>query len=608
MDFKSLVRTILQSRVKTWLLIALPLMLSACASNSTVPVENEVESDVIETTPVDNDNVEQGTITAEEVVEVEKTPVPVEQKPLSAEVMYYILTAEVAGQRGEMGIAVDLYAKAAETLNSTTLAERSARVAAFTRDQQRVQRALKRWVEVDPDNPDAYIMQAPLLIVQNDFDELRKVVDKALAIDPDNASSYMDSLYDGLRAAKDTHKAAEVIPQLSAYKAGNIETFYTAARMAMGNKDYALALKEVDKVLVVDAQREDAIILKSDALQRSGKGDAALALLAKQMKQESVTDSMRFAYARSLGENDRAIEAKVIFEELYQSDPKNNEVTYALGLIALEQKEGEKAKQYFTELLKRGDPGKQSAYFLGLAEELNENVDKALMWYASVPRNSGRFDSAQAQYVTLLGEQGQIDKARNHLKLLRKEIPNRSVEFYLYEGAFLYENDMGEATFELYTEALKEHPGDVELLYARAMMAEPLDRLDVLEKDLRLILQQQPSNAQALNALGYTLTDRTDRHQEALALIQKAVDISPKDPYYLDSLGWVYYRLGDLDKAEQYLREAIEIQADVEFMAHLGEVLWEQGEQADAKKVWKRALKQNEDNKLLIKTMKRYGQ
>ena len=140
------------------------------------------------------------------------------------------------------------------------------------------------------------------------------------------------------------------------------------------------------------------------------------------------------------------------------------------------------------------------------------------------------------------------------------------------------------------------------------MVAEPLNRLDVLEQDLKEILAKDPNNHRALNALGYTLTDRTDRHQEALELINKAVSLKPKDPFYLDSLGWVYYRLGQLEKAVGYLEQAVVIQPDVELLAHLGEVLWQQGKHKEAKEIWLRATEKDKENNLLNETMRRFGQ
>ena len=231
-----------------------------------------------------------------------------------------------------------------------------------------------------------------------------------------------------------------------------------------------------------------------------------------------------------------------------------------------------------------------------------------LIWFDSVPAESQRFTAAQTRYINLLTEQGNVDKAQLHLKLLRKEHPERAVNLFIFEASFLRERGLDQAAFDLYSEALLEHPGNIELLYGRAMVAEPLNRLAVLEQDLRLIIKQDPNNSQALNALGYTLTDRTDRHQEAFVLITRALEIKPNDPFYLDSLGWVHFRLGHLAEAERYLRQAAEIQPDPEFLAHLGEVLWLRDKTAEAKAVWQQGLKQQPDNQFLLDTMHRFGQ
>jgi tetratricopeptide (TPR) repeat protein len=245
---------------------------------------------------------------------------------------------------------------------------------------------------------------------------------------------------------------------------------------------------------------------------------------------------------------------------------------------------------------------------MGLSEELNEQIESALIWFASVPVDSSRYQSAQNRYIQLLAERGEMDKARNHLKLLRKENPENEVQYFFYEATFLREQGLDEAAFKLLSEALTKHPLETDLLYGRAMVAESLDRLSVLEQDLNLILKKDPNNSQALNALGYTLTDRTDRHQEALGLIKKALELKPDDPFYLDSLGWVHYRLGYLEIAEQYLRQAAKIQPDAEFLAHLGEVLWQLGKHSEAKEVWQKGIENNKNNALLLKTMRRFGQ
>ncbi|MCX4187012.1 tetratricopeptide repeat protein [Methylophaga sp. OBS4] len=574
-------------------LCGMPLFLFACAST---PAQQTTASD----------NAEPSSEQIETQSRQELANTDTANLPLTPELIYYILTAEIAGQRGEMGVAVDLYQRAAELVDSPELASRSAQVATFSRNQQRINRALERWIEVDPGDADVYIMQAPFLMLDGDYDGVVKAVDNALALEPDKAKVYLDRISENLSEMADPEQALSTLEQLQLFKQNHPAAHFAYARMAAFYKDYNKALATLDPLLAA-AQNEDYLVLKAEILQRTNRADEGLNLLAKAAKHEDASNELRFTYGKLLGESGQIEEAREIFDALHAENPNNRDVLFALGLLALEEKNGQEAKSYFSQLLKVGDPTQQAAYFMGLAEELNGNIDAALVWYASVPAQSHRFDAAQTQYINLLAERGQIDKAREHLKLMRHEQPRRALQFYLFEAGFLREQSLPQAAFDLLTEALEQYPQNNEVLYSRAMVAESLDKLDVLEADLRMILAKEPDNAQALNALGYTLTDRTDRHQEALQLINKALQIKPGDPFYLDSLGWVYYRLGDLEKAEKYLREAIQIQPDVEFIAHLGEVLWEQGKKDEAMQVWQQGIKQDSDNKLLRETMRRYG-
>ncbi|MDH5357559.1 MAG: tetratricopeptide repeat protein [Gammaproteobacteria bacterium] len=540
--------------------------------------------------------------TAHTEVDVSKSTQP--GLPLTAELVYYILMAEIAGQRGELGLAVDLYEKAADAIDSPALAGRSTQIANFTRDQKRINRALKRWIAVDPTDADVYIMQAPFLMLQGDYDAVVAAINTALELAPDKASEYLTRLSDNLNELATPEQALSVIKQIKAYKANDPEALFTYARLSAFYNNYDIALPAIESVLNQQENREDALILKAEILQRLKKGKAAMSILKRVATSNDASEKVRFAYAKLLGENHKTPQARLIFEQLHNEQPENEEVIFALGLLALEEKDGHQAKQYFSQLVTLGDRGKQASYFLGLAEELNHDIDAALIWFASVPADSQRFQAAQSRYVHLLADNGQLKEARLHIKLLRKEHPDRSVHYYLFEASFLRERGHEQAAFDIYSEALKHHPDHIELLYGRAMVSEPLNRLSVLEQDLLAILAQQPNNPQALNALGYTLTDRTNRHEEALALILKAIEIKPNDPFYLDSLGWVYYRMGKLNEAVRYLKQAVEIQDDPEFLAHLGEALWQLGQHSEAKKVWQRGLKQDPDNKLLNQTLR----
>ena len=527
--------------------------------------------------------------------------------PLSSELVYDILTAEIAGQRGEIGIAADLYNNAANLVDSPAVAARSTQIANFTRNQPRINRALKRWIEVDPTDADIYIMQVPFLMLKGDYAAVIKNVNTALALAPEQSESYLARVSENLIELAKPEQALSMLQQLKVYQDNDPEALFAYARMAAFSKQYDSALLHVNQVLKEQPAREDALILKAEVLQRMGNGASAMALLKKPATHKDASENLRFSYAKLLGENNKTAEARSIFLVLNTDFPENEEVIFALGLIAIQEQEGQQAKHYFNQLISLGDNGKQAAYFMGLAEQLNQNNEAAMIWFVSVPVDSQRFEAAQSNYINLLADSGQMKKARLHLKLLRTEQPNKALQYYLFEASFLRERDQDQAAFDLYTEALQQFPGQTELLYGRAMVAEPLNYLSVLEDDLRAILEKEPNNSHALNALGYTLADRTNRYQEALALINKAVELSPNDAYYLDSLAWVHYRLGHLEQAERFMKQAVAIQSDAEFLAHLGEILWQQGKHAEAKKAWSDGLKKDSNNKLILSTMSRFG-
>ena len=539
--------------------------------------------------------------------EPHKNEVPVETIPLTAELTYLILTAEVASQRGDLISAAELYNRAAGLVDSAKLASRATQMANSTRDQKRIDRALNRWVEVDPTDADIYMLKAPFLMLQGKYNEVAPAVNTALTLAPEQLATYLARLTDNLSKIVKAEPALNIMKQLDVFQQKNPHALYQYSRLAAYFQQYDEALPTINAVLDYESDFEEALILKAKILQRLKRGDEALNTLKSAAHKKSTSRSLRFTYAQLLGENNQIEKSRQFFEQLYAEKDNEPAVVFALGVIALEGKQGQKAKTYFNRLLDLGDPGQQAAYFLGLAEKRNNNVEQALIWFSSVPNNNSRFQDAQTHYVTLLADNGAMAKARQHLANIRTANPKLAVQYYLFESSFLRERNQDQAAFSLLDKAITEHPEDIDLLYGRAMVAESMDRLDILERDLRTILTIEPDNAQTLNALGYTLTDRTDRHQEALSLINEALAIAPEDPFYLDSLGWVYYRLGQLDKAEQVLKQAVAIQDDPEFLAHLGEVLWQQGQEDEAKKVWQQGLKHDADNTLLLKTMQGFG-
>ena len=179
------------------------------------------------------------------------------------------------------------------------------------------------------------------------------------------------------------------------------------------------------------------------------------------------------------------------------------------------------------------------------------------------------------------------------------------IRILLEKDALYRKHDMLIESKQVLDEGLEEFPQEPDLLYNRGLLAVQLNLLELHEQDMRLLIESNPNNAHAYNALGYTLADQTDRLSEAYELIQTALELRPEDPFILDSMGWVHFRLGELEEAIEYLQKAMSSRADAEIAAHLGEALWVNGQQKEARAIWKEGIKLNPDNSTLLDTIER---
>jgi tetratricopeptide (TPR) repeat protein len=264
-----------------------------------------------------------------------------------------------------------------------------------------------------------------------------------------------------------------------------------------------------------------------------------------------------------------------------------------------------KAKQLFEVLAESPNRRMQAYFYLGLLEARKNHMEEALQWFDKVTEGPGVFD-AQVNAVSTLITMGRIPEARQRLDGIRKQHPQEALRLYLLEGELLTKGKNYTEAFALLSKALEEMPGQTELLYSRALVAEELGRVDVLEADLRAVLEKKPDDANALNALGFSLADRSERLEEAKRYIAKALELKPNDPAILDSYGWVSYRLGDNETALEYLGRAYSLFKDPEIGAHYGEVLWESGKQQEAKKIWQELARKSPDHKNVKSVMARY--
>jgi tetratricopeptide (TPR) repeat protein len=247
---------------------------------------------------------------------------------------------------------------------------------------------------------------------------------------------------------------------------------------------------------------------------------------------------------------------------------------------------------------------------LGELAELLERKTEALAWYNQVAEEDGHRFEAQLRRAVLLDDSGKTADAMGLIHELQARAGDDAKqlgEVFLLEAELLGKHQHDDTAVAVYDRGLKALPDDTRLLYARALLNDDLDHVDAAVRDLRRVIELKPDSADALNALGYTLADRTDKKDEALSLIQKALVLKPGEPAIIDSLGWAQYRLGHLDEAVQQLKLAYQKQPDAEIAAHLGEVLWVSGHKDEAKKIWDQGQKKDAKNKTLLETIHRLG-
>ncbi len=529
---------------------------------------------------------------------------------ISPQMLYQLMVAEIAFQRGQTDVAVANYLDAAKESKDPKVFERATQLAIYAQDMSAALTAASQWVEVDEENPDTHRTYAAILLkIGRAGDAVTEYERMIQLMPPEDAPKAYSMIVSQLSREQNQALALSVMEKLVEPRKNDVDAMFAYAHLAMRHAKFDTALATLDEVLQSNPDWSKAIILRARILAMQGGREQALEYLSSVLNKKSMSDNVEvgITYARMLTEARQLDEALDEFIRLTQVAPKNEELHYFAGVLALQLKKTDIARKHLQKVVKLDrQRAFEANYYLGQVEELDGNYKEAIIRYASVRRGELYFN-AQIRAVALMAEQNQFEKAQEHLKNIVPASDQQQIQLFLLQGDLLREAKRYDDAKQFYSNILDSRPEETSIRYARALIAEKLGELDLLESDLRTILETEPDNAQVLNALGYTLADRTQRYEEALQYIEKALELQPNDAAVMDSMGWVKYRLGDYEASVAYLRKAIELAGDPEIAAHLGEVLWVMGKQSDALKVWEEALKQDPNHEVLLKTMKRFG-
>jgi tetratricopeptide (TPR) repeat protein len=534
-----------------------------------------------------------------------REPVPeLPNQELSETILYEFLLAEIAGQRGSVGLAAQAYADLAKRTRDPRIARRATEVAVFARMHNVAIEAAKVWHETEPGSQRALQALCGLLVSVGRFDEAFPCLKKLLADEGGDPGEAFLQLNRTLASAKDKTAALALVQRLAQDHPQLAEARYALAQAAAGADRSELALQEIRRAQALKPGWETAVLLEAQLLQPTSSA-AALERLLRYLERYPNAREVRLSYARVLVANRRYTEARNEFQKLLADFPANVDVIYAVALLSLQLSDYAPAEANLNRLLELDYPDKASVrLYLGQVAEEQRNFPEALRRYAEIEPGE-QYLPAQIRFAQVLAKQSKLAEARAHLQQLRPIGNQQRAQIVLAEAQILREANRYQEAFALVGGTLEGLPNHPDLLYDYAMLAERVGRLDILESSLKKLIELRPDNAHAYNALGYTLAERNLRLAEARELIEKALKLSPEDAFIIDSMGWVLYRMGNVEESLKFLRRAFSERVDPEIAAHLGEVLWVSGKRAEADKILGDAAQKHPDNETLNNTIQR---
>ncbi|MCC4284545.1 tetratricopeptide repeat protein [Marinobacter salarius] len=519
------------------------------------------------------------------------------------EELYLLLSGEIAAQRGRFDVTLVNYMKAAQQSRDLGVIERTMRIAQSLNADNAQQKLAALWLEVAPDNMQAHRISAIQAVKKNELEtalgHMEKIMDLGGDADFDSLAAMAGNL-----PPEQQQELLDLYQQLEQRHPDNPELQYSIALLLKVTGEPQQALAKLEPLLDSKPDFQPALILKGDLLYQTNQKQQALDHLRANTRQFPDNRQMGTLYGRMLIGEGELQTAQNEFRRLVNRFPDVPGLRLSYALVALENDQIALAEEELTRLIEQGHHSDEAHYYLGrIADEENEN-EQAIGYYRNVEKGN-YFFPALARASELMAEQGELDEALADIREIRKNNPDQDENFRLLEINLLLDRDHDERALQAANEALKSFPGNVRIRYARAMLLDSMDKPEQAEADLRTIIEEQPDNAVALNALGYILTTRTDRLDEARDYIERALAIDPENPAILDSMGWVLYLQGNTDESLSYLSRAWEAYADPEVAAHYGEALWQTGNQEQARSIWREGFEQDPDHPILTETVER---
>ena len=552
--------------------------------------------------------------------QVATPPAQSAQSALDARLLYQLLLGEIVFGQGDTQAGAGYILDAARRTGDEALFKRAAEMAIIARSGPAALDATHAWRQAQPDSVEAARFELQVLVALGRVGETEAPLRELLTLLPEaGRESFIMALPALYQRAPDKALAARTV-ESALSNATQTPALAPAAwacigrlRLQAGDKAGALAAATLGQTAGAPSRWPALLALQ---LLTDAQAPDAEALVQRYLATPQAKPEVRVDYARALADLGRTADASAQLDALTKQQPDYIPGWLVKGALLADERrddEAEQALRHFLQLAdaQAGQPGaardggrSQARMMLASIAERRDDLAAAQQWLQQIDAPD-RMLAAQLQRADLLARQGKLDEARQVIQAAPERRPEDARTKLLAEAQLLRDHQQPEQAYQMLSDALQNTPDDEALLYDAAMTAERLDRMQDMERLLRHQIEIDPKAASAYNALGYSLADRGLRLPEAKELIEKALQLAPDDSFIQDSLGWVEFRLGQMQEARRILEAAYKARPDAEIAAHLGEVLWTLGEQDAARAIWRDGQRLNRDNETLTKTLER---
>lgn len=542
---------------------------------------------------------------ADTIIQKENDSVVEKKTDIAPKILYLLLTAEIAGQRNQYSVALDGYLQAAKQVDDARISERAAKIGLYLKDTKKTDEAVSLWLKQDGENLTARKIAVLSALRNNNKTAVVEHLSEILAKDPAGVETTLVELTQVLDKEGKAGFMFEVLEDLSSLHPEQSVVYFVQALVAGQRNKLDIALEKINKALHIQPDWNKAGVLKAQLATQKGDLILAKEVLESILDKIPENDQIKKMLAQVLMKSDQFDRAIELYQSILSNQPEDEGSRFALVLILLQQNKDDEAMEHLSELINKPRWNAQASFYSGRIEYKKENYQKALVWFDKVTQGEYVYDASMAAISVLLNQK-EFAEAEQRLKLIMARYPKEHLNISLLNAELFVEQKNYQKAFAIMAEALEKSPENRDLLYTRSLIAEKLDKLDVVEADLKKIILKNPEDYNALNALGYTLADRTQRYAEAEVYLQKAITLKPDETVIIDSVGWLQFKKGNLDAALALLLRAYDKSPENEIVTHLTEILWVKGDKEKAKEIFADALKKSPENKYILKLLKRF--